>query len=60
MEISGREKIFLDVRYRSSDLLVKRLVERSAAEEVLKTMEDYAKISRAGLQWGTLENNIGK
>ena len=36
MEISGREKIFLDVRYRSSDLLVKRLVERSAAEEVMK------------------------
>ena len=34
-EISSGEKICLDVRYRSSDILVKSLVYRSAAEEVL-------------------------
>ena len=60
VEISSGENICLDARYRSSDILVKRLVERSAAKEVLKTMEGYAKISWPGLQWGTVENNIGK
>ena len=50
----------LDARYRSSELLFKRLVERSAVEEVLKTMEDYANRSRAILHWGAVEHNIGK
>ena len=50
----------MDERYRSSKLLVKRLVERSVAEELLRKMEDYAKIYWAGLQWGALEHNIGK
>ena len=60
MEISSGEEIYLDVRYISSELLVKRLVDRSAAEEVQKQIEDYAKISRAGPQGGTVEHNIGK
>ena len=59
MEISSGHNIFLDARYRYSEILVKRLVEQSAAEEVLK-MEGSAKISWAGLQWGTVEHNIGK
>ena len=59
-EISIGEKIRLDARYLSSDLLVNRLVDWSAAEEVLKKMEYYAKRSRAGLQWGAVEHNIGK
>ena len=60
VEISSGENIRLDDRYRSSDILVKRLVERSASKEVLKTMEGYAKISWAGLQWGMVDHNIGK
>ena len=60
VEISSGEKIRLDARYRSSELLVKSLVQRSAAEEVLKEMENYAKISWAGLQWGMVDHNIGK
>ena len=36
MEISSGEKIRLDEIYRSSDIFVKRLVDRSAAEEALK------------------------
>ena len=60
MDISSGEKIHLDARYQYSDLLVNRLLGRSEAEEVLKKMEDYAKISRAGLQWGAEEHNIGK
>ena len=39
VEISRGEKILLDARYLSSDLLAKRLVDRSADEEVFKTME---------------------
>ena len=50
----------MDARYRSSEILVKRLVERSAAKEVLKTMEDYAKRSWAGLQRGVAEHNTRK
>ena len=60
MYISIGEKIRLDTRCQYSDLLVKRLVERSAAEEVLKIMEDYAKISWAGLQHETAEHKIRK
>ena len=60
VEISSGEKIRLDAIYRSSEILVKSLVERSEAEEVLKKMEDYAKRSRAGVQWGAVERNIGK
>ena len=60
VEISIGDNICLDARYRSSELLVKRLVEWSEAEEVLKKMEDRIKISQAGLQWGTVEHNIGK
>ena len=59
MDILSGENIRLDARYLSSDLLAKRLVERSAAEEVLK-MEVDAKISRAGLNWGKVERNILK
>ena len=33
---------------------------QDTAESVLKKMEDYAKIYRAGLQWGVVEHNIGK
>ena len=43
MEISSGKKIRLDDRYLSSEILVKRIVERSAAEEALKIMEDYEK-----------------
>ena len=50
VEISSGEKIRLDARYQSSELLVTMLVEQSAAGKALKTMEDYAKRSRAGLQ----------
>ena len=60
MKISSEENISLDVRYRFSELLVKRLVDRYSNEEVLKKMEDYEKSSRAGLQWWTVEHNIGK
>ena len=49
MEISSVYKIHLDARYQSIEFSFKRLVDRSAAEEVLKKMEDYAKITRAGL-----------
>ena len=57
MEISSGEKIRLDAGYQYSDLLVNRLVDWSAAEEVLKKMEYYAKRSWAGLHWGTVEHN---
>ena len=60
MEISSAEKICLNARYRSSDLLVKRLAERSADEDLLKTMEDYTKKYRYGLQCGMVEYKIGK
>ena len=60
VEITSGEKIRLVVRYKYYELLVKRLVERSSDEGLLKTMEDYAKRYRAGLQWGTVEHNIGK
>ena len=43
MEISSEEKIHLDAQYLSSEILFKRLIERSAAEYVFKTMEDYIK-----------------
>ena len=56
--ISQLERRFLDVRYRSSEILVKRMVERSAAEEVLKTIEGYANRYRYDLQWGAIEHNI--
>ena len=59
VEISNGEKIFLDARYWSSEILVNSLVDRSAAEEVLKN-GGLCKISRAGLQWGTVQHNIGK
>ena len=36
VDISSGEDICLDVRYRSSELLVKRLVDRSTSEEVFK------------------------
>ena len=49
VEISSGDNIRLDVIYQSSEILVDVLVERCAAEEMLKTMEDYVKISRAGL-----------
>ena len=45
--------------YQSSEIPVERLVERSAAEEVLK-MEYYSKISWSVLQWEVVEHNIGK
>ena len=57
-EISSGEKICLDTRYRSSELLVMSLVYRSAAEEVLKKKDYYSKISRASLQWETVDHNI--
>ena len=50
MEISSGENIRLDARYRSIEILVKRLVDGYASEEVLKIMEDYAKIYLASLQ----------
>ena len=34
------------------------MVERSAAEEVLKTIEGYANRYRYDLQWGAIEHNI--
>ena len=43
VEISSGENIRLDARYKSSAILVKRLVDQSAVEKVLKTMEYYAK-----------------
>ena len=43
VEISNGDNICLDARYQSIEILVKRLKEQYAAEEVLKTMEDYAK-----------------
>ena len=60
VEISSGENIRLDTGYKSSELFVKMLLERSAAKEVLKTMEDDEKISWAGLQWGTVDHNIRK
>ena len=60
MEISSGENIPFDARYRTSEVLVKILVEWSSVEEVLKTMADYAKISWGGLHWGMVEHNIGK
>ena len=60
VEISSGENIFLDARYRYSYLLVEILLEWSAAEEILKIMEDYSKRSQYGLQWGTVEYNIRK
>ena len=54
VEISGGEKINLDERHRSSQLVVKRLVERPEDEEVFKTIDDYSKISLAGKQKGTV------
>ena len=50
VEISSGENIRLDARYRSIEILVKRLVDGYASEEVLKIMEDYAKIYLASLQ----------
>ena len=58
--ISSGEKIRLDVRYRYIEILANRLVEPFADEEVLKTIEDYAKISWSRLQRGTVEHNTGK
>ena len=58
MEISSREKINLDARYRYSELLVNRLVEMSTDEIGVEKIEDYTKISRAGQQWGRVEHNI--
>ena len=43
MELSSGEKIHLDVRYQYSEILVKSMVDWSASEGVLKTMEDYSK-----------------
>ena len=60
VEISSGDNIRLDGIYRSSEDLFKRLAERCEAEDVLKTMEDYAKISRSGLQWGAVEHNTRK
>ena len=60
VDISSGENIILGEIYQYSELLFKRLVDWSAAEEVLKTMEDYAKIYRDGLHWGKVEYNIGK
>ena len=45
VEILSGEKIYLDSIYLDSDHLVKILSERTAAEEVLKNIEDYAKRS---------------
>ena len=45
MDISSGGQIHLDAKFQSSELLVKRLVYRSADEEVLKKMEYYAKKS---------------
>ena len=60
MEISSEYNIRLDARYRSSELLVKRLVERSAAEEVLKKMGDYEKYLVLAYSVGTVEYIIRK
>ena len=60
VEISSGENIFWDAIYRSRELLFKRLVEKSASEEVLKTMEGYTKRSRDVPKLGTVEHNIGK
>ena len=60
LEISSGEKICLDVRYQFSEIIVKRLVQPSASEEMLKIMEDYTKISQSIIQWGSVEHNIGK
>ena len=49
VDISSGEKIRLDARYQSSELLVKRMLEFSADEEVMKKMEDCDKISWANL-----------
>ena len=38
-----------DEGYQSGDCLIKRLLERTVDEEVLKMMEDGAKISQADL-----------
>ena len=59
VNISSGEKINFDARYQYSELLFKRLVERSAAEEVFKKMK-HMKKSWPGLQWGAVKQNIGK
>ena len=51
VEISSGEKIHLGARYQSSDILVKRLVDRSAAEEVLekwRIMKKYIGLAYSG------------
>ena len=60
MKISSGDNIRLYARYRAIERLVKRLVEKTKAGEVLKKIEYYAKISRAGLQWGTVKYKIEK
>ena len=45
LKVSSGENIHLDARYRYSELLVKRLLEQSAAEEVLKKIEEHEKIT---------------
>ena len=60
MVISRGEKICLYEIYRYIELLVKRLVKRSEAEEVLKNIEYYEKISQTSLHRGTVDHNFGK
>ena len=60
VEISSGENIRLCARYQSSEILVKRLVERYTFEVLLKKMEDYAKRSRADPKRGTVEHTIRK
>ena len=50
----------MDARYRSSEILFNSLIDWSTAEELFLKMKYYEKISRAGLQWRTVEHNIGK
>ena len=60
VEILGREKIRLDARYWSRDILIKRLVERSAAEEVFKNGGLCKNISGWTTVGGMVEHTIGK
>ena len=60
MDISSGYNICLDEIYQYSKLLVNRMLECYADENVLKNMDYYAKRSRSGLQGGTVKHKIRK
>ena len=60
VESESGEKNSVYERYGAGDILVFSISAHTADEELLKIMEDDAKKSWAGLQWGALERGIGK